>query len=252
MKDVKGVSIVGTVMEVGVGIAMLQGARYEHAEALISAGNELGVKINVLELRTSSDIDSTINEDVLDALILPGGESTTMRIASDSHGLLNRIYQLLSEKSDFPVLGTCAGAILLSKPPDMFEPFIKAEIDRNSYGRQKDSFQAKLRINGFPIPEIKFVNNTSNKFTNEKYHPLPISANSETKTDNSDEFPGVFIRAPKYLSVEGSTPVVFHEEEIVGVKNNNMLALTFHPELTTDRSFHRWLIDCAISRGESK
>ena len=252
MKEVKEEYIVGTSMQVSVGIAMLQGARYEHAEAIISAGNELGVVIKVLELRTSLDIDTAITDDMLDALILPGGESTTMRIASDTHGLLMRIYSLLSKEGDFPVLGTCAGAILLSNPEANFKPFVDAKIDRNSYGRQKDSFQAILKINNLLTPEIKYEDESANNLIVEKYQPLPISSHSRDNSKDSDHFLGIFIRAPRYVSIGDSIPVVYHGNTVVGVKEKNILALTFHPELTEDRRFHRWLIDCAINRGDKK
>jgi len=252
MKEVKEVCIVGTSMQVGVGIAMLQGARYEHAEALISAGKELGIMIKVVELRTSSDIDNAISDDLLDAIVLPGGESTTMRIASDAYGLLMRIYNLLSENKGFPVLGTCAGAILLSNPQGDFKPFVDAQIDRNSYGRQKDSFQAILNVENISTPDIIYDINDKNNIGNKKYLPLPISKKSSADTNVSEDFLGIFIRAPRYVSIGDSIPVVYHGKDVVGVKMNNILALTFHPELTEDRRFHRWLIDCAVTRGDKK
>jgi 5'-phosphate synthase pdxT subunit len=249
MKDVKGATSVGMLMQVCVGIAMLQGARHEHAEALAVAANELDVQLKIVQLRTSTDVDTAISNEELDALVLPGGESTTMRIASDTHGLLMRIYNLLSKNSELPVLGTCAGAILLSNPDKNFKPFIDAEINRNSYGRQKESFHANLNINGLNIPEIKSGNNVRNVISNTNYQPLSISAKTVDGTSDSNSFQGIFIRAPRYGDTRTSTPVVFREEEVVGVQNNNMLGLTFHPELTNDRRFHRWLIGCAIKQG---
>ncbi len=248
MKDVKGVTSVGMLMQVGIGIAMLQGARHEHAEALVAAANELDVQLKIVQLRTSTDVDVAISNGDLDALVLPGGESTTMRIASDTHGLLMRIYKLLSQNSELPVLGTCAGAILLSNPDKNFKPFIDAEIDRNSYGRQKESFQATLNISGLNIPQIKSRNNQINTHSNMNYQPLSISKQIVENVSNSKLFQGIFIRAPRYGDTRTSTPVVFREEEVVGVQDNNMLALTFHPELTNDRRFHRWLIGRVITQ----
>ena len=101
-----------------------------------------------------------------------------------------------------PVLGTCAGAILLSQ-----QRLIETEIERNAFGRQKDSFQSKIRVN----------------------------------IGQGNEFQGVFIRAPRFL--KGSNcPVAWLDEEVVGVLEGKVMALTFHPELTEDYRFHEWLL----------
>ena len=89
-----------------VGLAMLQGARHEHEEAILSIAKDLNHDVEVVQLRKGEDVDSTIQ-----GLILPGGESTTMRIASRSEGLLDSIYNWMNEHPNRPVLGTCAGAV---------------------------------------------------------------------------------------------------------------------------------------------
>ncbi len=178
-----------------VGVAMLQGARHEHMYSLNRAAKNLGLEITIRELRKSSDVDG------IDAIILPGGESTAMKIASRSENLYTEIWQRVSDDA-IPVLGTCAGAILLSQ-----QELIKTEIERNAFGRQKESFQSKIRVG----------------------------------VGENEEYQGVFIRAPRFL--KGSEhPIAWLNEEVVGVLEGNIMALTFHPELTEDYRFHEWLL----------
>ena len=182
-----------------VGIAMLQGARHEHIFSIKEAARNLNINVNIRELRKSKDIHG------IDALVLPGGESTAMKIASKNEDLLNSLWEVISN-SNIPVLGTCAGAILLSQ-----QGLISTPIVRNAFGRQKESFQSKIRID-YP---------------------------------HEDDFPGVFIRAPRFL--EGSkNPIAWFGEEVVGVLEGKKMALTFHPELTNDYRFHEWLLNEAI------
>ncbi len=181
-----------------VGVAMLQGARLEHMYALRKAAKNLDMEISIRELRKSIDVDG------VDAIVLPGGESTAMKIASRSENLHNEIWKKAREGL-IPILGTCAGAILLSQ-----QGLIETEIERNAFGRQKDSFQSEIRVS---------VGNTEN-------------------------FQGVFIRAPRFL--KGSKhPVAWLGEEVVGVLEGRIMALTFHPELTEDYRFHEWLLSQA-------
>lgn len=192
-------------MALRVGIAMLQGARDEHARAIILAASELMVDVELIELRTREDIVD------LDALILPGGESTTMRLASRYKGLLEGIFEWIEEHPNSPVMGTCAGAILLCQPGEGRGSFLDAEISRNSFGRQVDSFQAKI----------------------------DIKLEGELR-----EYPGVFIRAPRFESCNEEA-IAYLNKEVVGLTKDNMMALTFHPELTEDTRFHRWILQRA-------
>ncbi len=190
------------IMVLRIGIAMLQGARDEHASAIDSAAKEMALDVDIVELRNSHDISN------LDALVLPGGESTTMRLASKYRGLLEGIFEWIESNPESPVMGTCAGAILLCQPGDGREPFLNAEISRNSFGRQVDSFQAGLNV--------------------------------ELDGESSD-YPGVFIRAPRFESND-ELAVAYLNDEVVGLTKGNRMALTFHPELTEDLRFHRWLL----------
>ena len=137
----------------------------------------------------------------LDGLIMPGGESTTLRKLLKNSKLWDCI-----KESEIPILGTCAGAILLGKSDD--ETFQKMDffIDRNYYGRQIDSFEEILEIDNYP------------------------------------NFKGVFIRAPAITDVGNSKPIAYCKERIVGCTDGKNMALTFHPELTNDCYFHEmWL-----------
>ena len=190
-----------------IGLVMLQGARHVHMSALQRAADECSIEISLHELRMASDLVEADPH----ALVLPGGESTTMRLTGnhEASGLLPAVFDWIRNDSSRPVLGTCAGAILLSDPQDGGAPLIPASIDRNAYGSQSDSFQ------------------------DEVYSEML-----------GREFPGVFIRAPRFDSIDDSAQVAAtHEGEVVGIRYGNRLALPFHPELSTDTGFHRWLIE---------
>jgi len=105
-----------------------------------------GVELELHELRTDADLFSCQPE----AIVLPGGESTTMRLTggAEGSGLLPALFAWMRADPSLPVLGTCAGVILLADPQDGGEPLIHSSIDRNAYGRQQDSFQAELTISG--------------------------------------------------------------------------------------------------------
>ena len=155
---------------------------------------ELGVE--VIDVRETTDLND------LDGLIMPGGESTTLRKLLKNANIWDAI-----KKSNLPIMGTCAGAILLGKCDDETFRKMNVEIDRNYYGRQKDSFQSKITV----------------------------------KDDK--EFNGIFIRAPAIASIgENVVSIAQDGENIVGCTESKHMALTFHPELTNDFRFHKlWL-----------
>ncbi len=173
-----------------IGLLALQGAVSEHKIAM----RELGVE--VIDVRETTDLND------LDGLIMPGGESTTLRKLLKNANMWNAI-----KKSNLPIMGTCAGAILLGKCDDETFRKMNVEIDRNYYGRQKDSFQSKITV----------------------------------KDDK--EFNGIFIRAPAITSIgENVVSIAQDGENIVGCTESKHMALTFHPELTNDFRFHKlWL-----------
>lgn len=220
---------------VRIGLAMLQGARHEHIESLHGAAAELGIEIEIVELRRGDQVDAH-----LDGLILPGGESTAMRKASEGAALLPALFSWMDSNEHRPVLGTCAGAILLASPGTNRAPFIGASIARNAWGRQRQSFEATIDVH-ITIPPGDGVGEHRNDADRFNRRPLPVAPNAAALEDEG--FPGVFIRAPRFdtESVDCQT-IASLGEEAVGVLDGNRMALTFHPELTLDRRFHRWLL----------
>ena len=142
----------------------------------------------------------------VNSLILPGGESTSMIKIQENNDLFSGLKKLID--SGIPTLGTCAGLILLAKDVIDGETslgVLNTVVERNAYGRQNQSFEG-------------LVNFLGNK---EMY---------------------CFIRAPKILSYEDSvTPIATIDNEVVGVIENNIVGLSFHPELTNDKVYLDWL-----------
>lgn len=173
-----------------IGLLALQGAVSEHKIIMRQ------LDINTIEVRESKDIEK------LDGLIMPGGESTTLRKLLKNSGLWDAI-----KDSELPIMGTCAGAILLGKCEDETFEKMNIEIDRNYYGRQKDSFQSKITL------------------------------------ENNESFNGIFIRAPAIKKIgDDVKPIAWKNNEIVGCTSGKNMALTFHPELTNDDEFHKiWI-----------
>lgn len=184
-----------------IGVLALQGAVREHAAAIRDVGAE------PVEVRLPRDLVD------LDALVLPGGESTTMRKLIDEYGLRDPILSLA--RAGAPMLGTCAGMILLAdRIAEGDEPvfaLLDIEVSRNGYGRQLDSFEADLSA-----PSLG---------------DAPIH--------------GVFIRAPVVTAVGPRAEVLASDPDgrPVAVRQGRVLATAFHPELTGDRRLHRLLVE---------
>src|SRR5262245_21573192 len=181
-----------------VGVLALQGDFALHAAALESVGCE-PVRVSLPE-----HLDQA-----LAALVLPGGESTTMLRLLESTGLRAPLEAFVREK---PVLGTCAGLILLSREADKLPAPTFGVLDvttaRNAWGRQVHSFTGEV-----DVPAL------------------------------GGAIEGVFIRAPRITRVGASVEVIAtYEGEPVGVRQGHTVALTFHPELTTDRRVHAWFV----------
>lgn len=219
-----------------IGVAMLQGARHEHCEALQHAALEMGSSVEIIQLRKASELNGSI-----DGLVLPGGESTTMRIASLSEALLDGVFSWMAKYPDRPVLGTCAGAILLANPGLNYQPFIDVKVSRNAWGRQRYSFEAPLTI------LLDTPNNSDSatfELSRDRFNHKPLPMSKQVAPQSSESFPGVFIRAPRFIEDSiNCQRIAMLETETVGVLQGSKLALTFHPELTGDRRFHRWLIE---------
>jgi|TARA_B100001996_G_scaffold240986_1_gene186318 5'-phosphate synthase pdxT subunit len=191
---------------------MLQGARHSHISALERASTETGIDIEVHELRKSSDLESSEPH----AIVMPGGESTTMRLTGNDviSSLLPAVFEWIREDQMRPVMGTCAGAILLTDPGDGGGSLVDASVERNGFGSQAESFQAEI---------------------------------DAIALDRG--FPGVFIRAPRFVEMGDDAQVVARlGGEVVGVVTQNRMALTFHPELSLDSGFHEWLLETAVKQ----
>ena len=190
-----------------IGVLAIQGAFKEHSYVLRS----LGVQTREVRPSTGSGFHKTSELEGLEGLVIPGGESTTMLKFLREEGLYTAIQE--KGRAGLPIFGTCAGAIVLA---DM--GLIDIEVERNAYGRQAKSFIAPIKISA--LQDYKIQN---------------------SKLQGSDgEFEGVFIRAPKIISVgEGVEILGELESTPVLVKQGNILVSTFHPELTDDDRVHR-------------
>jgi 5'-phosphate synthase pdxT subunit len=184
-----------------VGVLALQGAFRELREVLDALG------VDAIEVRTPAELGA------LDALILPGGESTTMSQLLDSSGVRAPLAALLAD--GFPVLGTCAGMILLARevvdgrPDQRSFGAIDVAVRRNAYGRQRDSFETDLHIEGIV----------------------------------GGPFPGVFIRAPRIESVGEQVEVLARHDDVPVVARQGAVVVTsFHPELSGDLRLHEWFL----------
>lgn len=194
-----------------IGVLALQGAFIEHEKKLA----ELGVE--PIQVRLPDQLTG------LDALIIPGGESTTIGKLAEQYGLIEPLREFAQRN---PTWGTCAGMIFLAKDiGNDRQPILglmDVRVNRNAFGRQIDSFEQDLQIN-----EI-----------------------------GNDPFHAVFIRAPIITQViEDAQPQVdvlaaLEDGRIVAARQGHLLATAFHPELTDDQRLHRYFVEMvATNRG---
>lgn len=188
-----------------IGVLGLQGAAREHVRSL---GR---LKVEARVVKRLADLDG------LDALILPGGESTTISLLAEN-GILERLRDMANE--GFPMFGTCAGMILLATEAEGRErPGIDAidiTVSRNASGRQVDSFETTLEVDGI-----------------------------------GDDIPGVFIRAPYVTRLgERVSPMAYHDGFVVMAREGSVLVASFHPELTEDLRIHKYFIEEVVDRGK--
>lgn len=190
-----------------IAVISAQGDVEEHVEIVKKALQELGKEGKVFATMNKEDVAKA------DAIILPGGESTTISKLIHKNSVAEEIKKASFEGK--PVMGTCAGAILLAKHGD--EEVMKTKtkllglmdiwVKRNAFGRQKESFHAMLNIEGI------------------------------------GKYEAIFIRAPAIIKAESNVKVLAKiDEYIVAAQQDNVLALSFHPELTEDTRIHRYFI----------
>jgi len=165
-------------------------------------------------VRTREDLQD------LDGLVIPGGESTTMQILLERMGLLEAVRQAVL--GGLPSLGTCAGMILLAsritdgRAGQRGFGALDIAVRRNGYGRQVDSFEAELDVAGL----------------------------------EGGSFPGVFIRAPMVEDAGSAEVLASHDGRPVAVRQGNVMALAFHPELSSDLRLHREFLKLVRGRKE--
>jgi len=182
-----------------IGVLALQGDVSEHVLALERAGKG---EVQVVEIRKSGQMEAC------GALVLPGGESTTIRRQLESFGLTQELKA--AARQGLPILATCAGLVLLSQEVEgdsKVRPLglMDIKISRNAFGPQRESFEADLQIKGLELP-----------------------------------YRAVFIRAPAIAQVgDGVEVLACVGEAVVAARQKNLLALAFHPELTKDPRIHQ-------------
>lgn len=183
-----------------IGILAIQGDFAEHKLMLTKLG------VHVAEIRLPEQLEA------IDALIIPGGESTTISQLLDIFDIKNNIVK--KAKSGMPIWGTCAGMILLASSLTDKKPtplnLMNTVVSRNAFGRQIDSFEERI--------EIKCIGNPKYK--------------------------GIFIRAPVFVEIGKEVEVLakLNKDNPVLVRQKNMLASSFHPELTSDPRIHEYFI----------
>lgn len=198
-----------------VGVLAVQGDFAEHAAMLRRAGDSLGVDVAVREIRRPADLVG------VDGLIVPGGESTTIGKLMVAYGLEAPLRQAAA--AGLPIWGTCAGMILLARDilggePDGRIGLMDLTVRRNAFGRQLDSFEVQLPFAGID-------------------HTIPA----------------VFIRAPLIEQVgPQATPLAsLADGRVVAARQGNLIATSFHPELTPDLSLHAWFVRQIVAAGRA-
>lgn len=200
-------------MSLTVGVLSVQGDIAENIRAARQALADLGIDGTVVPVNTTRPISE------VDAMIIPGGESTTIGRLSLAGDMLASLAARI--RSGLPTLGICAGLILLSstvmdrqlgKTDQPLLGVLDIRLERNSFGRQRDSFEATLSMEQIGIPEFK----------------------------------GVFIRAPSISTVSPDVEAVAAiDGRIVAVRKQNVIGTSFHPELAGDTAIHRYLVEMA-------
>lgn len=191
-----------------IGVLALQGAFIEHIAALRRLG------AGTAEVRLPAQLDG------LDGLIIPGGESTTIGKLAVTYSLIEPLRAFGRERA---IWGTCAGAIFLSKDAHRDQPLLglmDIQVERNHFGRQVASFETNLYV-----PELGRVD------------------------QDERPFHAVFIRAPLIESAgPAACPLArLDDGRIVAAREGNLLATSFHPELSGDDRFHRYFLEIVVT-----
>ncbi|KAJ2552427.1 Senecionine N-oxygenase [Coemansia sp. RSA 1933] len=215
-----------------IGVLALQGAFIEHIHALDSLRGTEHIS-DIIEVRTKEELAS------VDALVIPGGESTTMALVAERSGLLDDLREFVQTK---PTWGTCAGLILLSKNAvhtkkggQKLLNVLPVTVYRNQFGRQVDSFTINLSS-----PCLEAVS----KDTNDPFEYVFIRAPAIGSIDDPEVEPLVVL-PPGHGQTEPSDTGI-----LVAVKYRNLLGTSFHPELTADNRWHRYFVKMAMGEAD--
>jgi len=199
------------VKKVSIGVLAVQGAVSEHITAMRDTFKETNTSGEVFFINSKNDLKK------IDALILPGGESTTISNILEKTGMYTVIQDRI-KNNDLPIMGTCAGCVILAKELEDDDDKVKLlkvmdmQVTRNSFGRQRESFEKNITIEGF-----------------------------------SEPYNAVFIRAPTIKRVWNGCKVLAKiDKEIVMARQDKFLALSFHPELTDDLRVHKYFLDMIV------
>ncbi|KAI0545324.1 PdxT/SNO family [Xylaria curta] len=216
---------------VTVGVLALQGGFAEHLSLLRRAADRLSASVSLTEVRTPEQLT------ICDALVLPGGESTTLSLVAAQSGLLEPLREFVKVCKK-PVWGTCAGLILLCEEASATKRGgqeliggLDVKVHRNHFGRQLQSF----------VQDVD----------------LPFLSRSGEGTEKQAPFPAVFIRAPvvdQMLHRDDSKIEILarypsnggDEDNIVALRQGNVFGTSFHPELTDDVRIHAWWLDQVV------
>jgi 5'-phosphate synthase pdxT subunit len=197
-------------MTLKLGILAIQGDVAENMSSLVNSVSELNQDATVNVVKTPKEIAE------LDGLIIPGGESTTIGQLSLVNGSLKQIKEKV--ESGMPVLGICAGMVLLAnnasdkvvgKTEQPLFDFLDIKLERNSFGRQRQSFEANVSMDSIGI----------------------------------SNYPGVFIRAPAISSAGDVEVLAKFNDKVVAIKKGNIVGTSFHPELTEDLAVHKYFVN---------
>ncbi len=196
------------VRKISIGVLGIQGAISEHIvsmEHVLKVTNMPGEVVVINRKREINDIN---------ALIIPGGESTTISRVLHKSDLYTDISKRI-EEDNLPVMGTCAGCVILAKEITDNSNDVKLlnamnmQVERNAFGRQKESFEKTIYIKDFSSP-----------------------------------YDAVFIRAPVINKIWGKCKILAKvDKKIVMARQDNILAISFHPELTRDFRIHKYFLD---------
>jgi 5'-phosphate synthase pdxT subunit len=197
-------------MTTRIGVIAIQGDVEEHVRAMERTVAERGARGEVVKIRHRGMVRSC------DALVIPGGESTTIGRLMEREHIMSEVKTAVEDHA-IPILGTCAGMVLLAKEGDeevakTGQPLLglmDVKVKRNAFGRQRESFEVMLPMQIFEEP-----------------------------------FHAVFIRAPAITRAKDHVKVLAtFDEQIVAAQQGDILALSFHPELTDDRRIHHYFLD---------